>query len=175
MKDYGCTLKIFRKEIAKNLGLYGELHRFIPVLTCMQGARMAQVEVMHHPRIHGQSKYGINRTFKVMADLILMVFFQKFLSRPMHLFGISGIIIFLLGMGLNVYLLIQKVIGLDVWGKPILLLAIMLTLGGIQLITSGILAEILMRTYYESQKKKTYNIRSVTSNTEKSKSNMALN
>lgn len=175
MKDYGCTLKIFRKEIAKNLGLYGELHRFIPVLACLQGARMSQVEVMHHPRIHGKSKYGVNRTFKVMADLILMIFFQKYMSRPMHLFGISGIIIFLIGMILNGYLLVQKVFGYDIWGKPILLLAIMLTLGGIQLITTGILAEILMRTYYESQKKKTYHIRNIVSITEKSKSHMVLN
>lgn len=172
MKDYGCTLKVFRKEIAKNLGLYGELHRFIPVLACMQGARMAQTEVRHHPRVNGKSKYGINRTFKVMADLILMVFFQKFLSRPMHLFGIIGLLIFFAGIILDLYLLIQKLAGISIWGKPLILLAIMLTLGGIQLITTGILAEILMRTYYESQKKKTYLIRSITTVTEKTRNQL---
>lgn len=161
MKDYGCTLKIFRKEIAKSLGLYGELHRFIPILAMLQGARIAQVKVKHHARMFGKSKYGINRTFKVMADLILMVFFQKYLSRPMHLFGTIGLVIFFAGMALNAYLIFQKILGYSIWGKPILLLAIMLTLGGIQLITTGILAEILMRTYYESQKKKTYQVRNV--------------
>jgi glycosyltransferase involved in cell wall biosynthesis len=175
MKDYGCTLKVFRKEIAKNLGLYGELHRFIPVLACIQGARMAQVEVRHHPRIHGRSKYGINRTLKVMADLILMVFFQKYMSRPMHLFGISGLIIFTLGMLLNLYLFAQKILGEAIWGKPMLILAVVLTLGGIQLITTGILAEILMRTYYESQKKKTYAVRHISTVPENSKSAVVLN
>lgn len=173
MKDYGCTLRVFRKDIAKNLGLYGELHRFIPVLACLQGARMLQVEVKHHARIYGKSKYGINRTFKVMADLILMVFFQKYLSRPMHLFGIVGLIVFFTGLILNGYLLVQKVIGHDIWGKPMLLLAIMLTLGGIQLITTGILAEMLMRTYYESQKKKTYSVRNII-NYDKSTRNPSL-
>lgn len=161
MKDYGCTLRVFRSNIAKNLGLYGELHRFIPVLVCLQGAKMVQMEVKHNARINGKSKYGINRTFKVMADLILMVFFQKYLSKPMHLFGIIGLFIFLAGMVLNVFLLIQKIAGYDIWGKPLIMLAIMLTLGGIQLITTGILAEILMRTYYESQSKKSYQVRNI--------------
>lgn len=175
MKDYGCTLRVFRSHIAKGLGLYGELHRFIPVLACLQGAKMIQMEVKHFPRIHGKSKYGINRTFKVMADLILMVFFQKYLSRPMHLFGIVGLFIFFIGMILDLYLLFQKVAGNDIWGKPLLMLAIMLTLGGIQLITTGILAEILMRTYYESQSKKTYQVRQISSVLKKTKGELVFN
>ncbi|MFZ1327417.1 MAG: glycosyltransferase family 2 protein, partial [Chitinophagaceae bacterium] len=87
IKDYGCTLKIFKREIAEELGLYGELHRFIPVLAKLQGAKITQVDVKHHARIHGKSKYGINRTFKVMSDLVLMVFMRKYMQKPMHLFG----------------------------------------------------------------------------------------
>ena len=175
MRDYGCTLRVFRSHIAKNLGLYGELHRFIPVLACLQGAKMLQMEVNHFPRIHGKSKYGINRTFKVMADLILMVFFLKYLSKPMHLFGIVGLFIFLIGIVLDLYLLFLKAVGHDLWGKPMLMLAIMLTLGGIQLITTGILAEILMRTYYESQSKKTYQIRQISTVFKKPKREIMLN
>jgi len=175
MKDYGCTLKVFRADIAKTLGLYGELHRFIPILACLQGARMAEVEVKHHPRINGKSKYGINRTFKVMADLVLMVFFQKYLSKPMHLFGIWGLVVFFTGIILNMYLVFQKVMGLNIWGKPMLILAVMLTLGGIQLITTGILAEILMRTYYESQNKKTYKVRNASTWSKRSPGNLVLN
>lgn len=104
LSDYGCSLRIYRADIAKNLGLYGELHRFIPVLAKLQGARMTEVDVNHHARIHGESKYGINRTFKVMADLILMIFFQKYFRRPMHLFGGVGIITLALGFLIDLYL-----------------------------------------------------------------------
>jgi glycosyltransferase involved in cell wall biosynthesis len=147
IKDYGCTLKIFRREIAEDLGLYGELHRFIPVLAKLQGARITQVDVKHHARIHGQSKYGINRTFKVISDLILMVFFRKYIQKPMHLFGSIGFVAFFLGVLINAYLLILKILGL------------IFLLGGVQLITLGILAEVNVRTYFESQNKKTYQVR----------------
>ncbi len=160
-KDYGCTLKVFRKEIAEDLGLYGELHRFIPVLAKLQGARITQVDVKHHPRRFGKSKYGIGRTFKVLSDLVLMVFFRKYLQKPMHLFGTMGFISFGLGLLINLYLLIIKILGHDIWGKPLLILGLILLLGGIQLITIGILAEIAVRTYFESQSKKTYNVRKV--------------
>ena len=161
IKDYGCTLKVFRKEIAEDLNLHGELHRFIPVLAKLQGARITQVDVKHHPRMFGKSKYGINRIFKVLSDLVLMVFFLRYLQKPMHLFGTLGFISFGLGMLLNLYLLILKILGQDIWGKPLLILGLILLLGGIQLITIGILSEIAVRTYYESQQKKTYNIRKV--------------
>ena len=92
IQDYGCTLKVFKGGLAKRLGLYGELHRFIPILAAMQGGRIVQMDVHHHPRIYGKSKYGIGRTFKVMSDLILIVFFQKYFRRPIHLFGPLGIV-----------------------------------------------------------------------------------
>jgi len=161
IKDYGCTLKVFKKEIAEELGLYGELHRFIPVLAKLQGARITQVDVKHHARIHGKSKYGINRTFKVMSDLVLMVFMRKYMQKPMHLFGPLGFISFGLGILINIYLLILKIIGEDIGGKPLLILGLILLLGGIQLITIGIVADINVRTYFESQNKKTYNIRKI--------------
>lgn len=161
IKDYGCTLKIFKREIATELGLYGELHRFIPVLAKMQGAKITQVDVKHHARQFGKSKYGINRTFKVMADLVLMVFFRKYLQKPMHLFGTAGFISLGLGVLIYTYLLILKIMGHDIWGKPLLILGLILLLGGIQLITIGIIADINMRTYFESQNKKTYTVRNV--------------
>jgi len=161
IKDYGCTLKIFKRDIAKNLGLYGELHRFIPVLAALQGARITQVDVRHHSRKFGKSKYGIGRTFKVMSDLVLMLFFQKYLQKPMHIFGLVGFVIFTLGVLVNLYLVGLKILGHDIWGKPLLMLGVLLVIGGIQFITIGILTEVLIRTYYESQNKKAYQIREV--------------
>lgn len=160
-KDYGCTLKIFRREIAEELGLYGELHRFIPVLAKLQGASITQVDVKHHPRVHGKSKYGINRTFKVMSDLILMVFMRRYMQKPMHLFGTLGFISLGLGVLINLYLLVLKIMGQDIGGKPLLILGLILLLGGIQFITIGIIADINTRTYFESQNKKTYNVRKI--------------
>ena len=161
IKDYGCTLKIFRREIAEDLGMYGELHRFIPVLAKLQGARITQVDVKHHPRKFGKSKYGINRTFKVLSDLVLMVFFRKYIQKPMHLFGTIGFISLGIGLLINLYLLVLKIMGHDIWGKPLLILGLIFLLGGIQLITIGIIAEISVRTYFESQGKKTYKVRNV--------------
>ncbi len=161
LHDYGCTLKVFKRDIAKNLGLYGELHRFIPVLAQLQGAKLAEMPVKHHSRIHGKSKYGLGRTFKVISDLMLMVFFQKYLQRPMHLFGVGGIAIFLIGAVTNCYLLVLKILGEDIWGRPLLILGITMLLAGIQLITIGIVAELIVRTYFESQDKKTYRVKEV--------------
>lgn len=161
IKDYGCTLKIFKKEIAEDLGLYGELHRFVPVLAKLQGARITQVDVKHHPRKFGKSKYGIGRTFRVLSDLVLMVFFRRYMQKPMHLFGTLGFIALGLGIIINAYLLVLKILGHDIWGKPMLILGLIFLLGGVQLITIGILAEIAVRTYYESQNKKTYQVRKI--------------
>ncbi len=161
IRDYGCTLKVFRSEVAKDMGLYGELHRFIPVLASLEGARITQVPVRHHPRIHGQSKYGIGRTFRVVSDLLLMVFFRRYLQKPMHLFGTAGVLAFGLGVLINIYLLGLKLAGNDIWGKPLLILGVILLLGGIQLVTIGIITEIMMRTYYESQNKTVYRIRRI--------------
>jgi glycosyltransferase involved in cell wall biosynthesis len=154
--DYGCTLKLFKREIAKNLELYGELHRFIPVLASLNGAKITEVDVKHHPRIHGESKYGIGRTFRVMSDLLLMLFLEKYRQKPMHLFGTMGIITFLAGMGINFYMLILKLIGESIGTRPLLILGVMLTFIGIILIVTGFLAELIIRTYYGAQNKKPY-------------------
>lgn len=161
IKDYGCTLKIFKREIAEELGLYGELHRFIPVLAAMQGAKITQVDVKHHARKFGKSKYGLGRTFRVLSDLVTMVFFRRYIQKPMHLFGTMGFISLFFGVIINVYLLILKILGYDIWGKPLLILGLIFLLGGIQLITIGIIAEISVRTYFESSNKKTYQVRKV--------------
>ena len=161
LKDYGCALKVFRGEIAKDMGLYGELHRFIPVLAYLEGAKITQVEVKHHPRRFGKSKYGLGRTFKVISDLLLMLFFKRYMQRPMHLFGNLGVILFLAGAAINLYLGCLKLLGHDIWGKPLLLLGLMFVIGGIQFITIGIVVEIQMRTYFESQQKRPYKVRRV--------------
>ncbi len=162
MKDLGCTLKIFTKETIKSIHIYGELHRFIPVLITLEGAtRITQVDVNHRPRKFGTSKYNLSRTTKVMSDLFLMLFFKKYLQRPMHFFGGLGIITFGIGALINLYLLILKVLGHDIWGKPLLLLGILLVMGGIQFVTTGIIAELQMRTYFESQQKKPYRVKRV--------------
>lgn len=161
LRDYGCTLKVFKKDVAKNLGLYGELHRFIPVLAKLYGAKIVEMDVKHHPRTHGVSKYGIGRTTKVFSDLMLMVFFQKYGVKPMHLFGSMGIASFGIGSIIEFYLLILKILGEDIGNRPLFMVGILMILGGIQLITTGFLAEILMRTYYESQDKKPYVVKEI--------------
>lgn len=162
IKDYGCTLKVFRRDLAKSISIYGELHRFIPVLASFEGASITQMEVNHHPRIHGKSKYGLNRSFKVVSDLLLLLFFRKYMNRPMHLFGLIGLLSFIAGALIQFYLLILKIMGNDIWGKPVMILGLILLIMGIQFITIGIIAEMLMRTYYESQNKKPYKVRRVT-------------
>jgi glycosyltransferase involved in cell wall biosynthesis len=159
MRDYGCTLKVFKADLAKSLGLYGELHRFIPVLASNEGASITQVNVNHRARQQGKSKYGLGRTLKVVSDLLLMLFLKKYMQKPIHLFGTSGIFLFILGAIINVYLLVLKLMGHDIWGKPLMILGILLILAGIQLITFGLLSEVNIRTYYESQNKKPYKIR----------------
>ena len=161
LRDYGCTLKVFKKDVAKNLGLYGELHRFIPVLAKLYGAKIVEMDVKHHARTHGVSKYGIGRTTKVFSDLMLMVFFQKYGVKPMHLFGSMGIVSFGIGSIVEFYLLILKIFGEDIGNRPLFMVGILMILGGIQLITTGFLSEILMRTYYESQDKKPYVVKEI--------------
>jgi glycosyltransferase involved in cell wall biosynthesis len=162
LKDYGCALKVFRAELAKELGLYGELHRFIPVLAHLEGAKITQVDVKHHARKFGTSKYGLNRTFKVVSDLLLMLFFKKYMQKPMHLFGNTGVFVFFVGVLINFYLAVLKIgFGQDIWGKPLLILGLMLIIGGIQLITVGIIIEIQMRTYFEAQSKRPYKVRNI--------------
>ncbi|GAP70650.1 glycosyltransferase [Bacteroidales bacterium 6E] len=162
MKDLGCTLKVFTRESIKNIHIYGELHRFIPVLLALEGyVRLTQMDVNHRSRQHGKSKYNLSRTTKVISDLLLMLFFKQYLQKPIHFFGQLGIITLGLGMLINFYMLILKILGNDIWGKPLLLLGILLVMGGIQFITIGILAEIQMRTYYEGQGKTPYRVHRV--------------
>lgn len=162
IKDHGCALKVFRRDAAKSLDLYGESHRFITLLTYIQGSRIAQIPVNHLPRIHGVSKYGIGRTFKVVNDLLLLLFIQKHLQKPIYLFGNLGMIAFLLGSCINVYLLILKLMGNEIGGRPLLILGVLLIFIGIQLFTSGIFIDLQMKTYYESQGKRPFNIRKIT-------------
>jgi glycosyltransferase involved in cell wall biosynthesis len=154
--DYGCTLKLFKKDVAKNLELYGELHRFIPVLASLNGAKITEVDVKHHARIHGESKYGIGRTFRVLSDLLLMVFLEKYRQKPMHLFGTMGIITFGIGMMINFYMFVLKLLGYSIGTRPLLILGVMMTFIGIILIVTGFLAELIIRTYYGTQNKKPY-------------------
>ena len=168
MKDLGCTLKIFTKETIKSIHIYGELHRYIPALVTLEGAtKITQVDVNHRPRRFGTSKYNLSRTTRVLSDLILMVFFKKYLQRPMHFFGGIGLITLGVGVLINLYMLLLKILGHDIWGKPLLLLGILLVLGGIQFITTGIIAELQMRTYFESQHKKPYRIKRISATSEK--------
>lgn len=163
LRDYGCALRVFKADLAKDLGLYGELHRFIPVLAHLEGARIIQIPVKHHARKFGKSKYGLSRTFKVISDLLLMLFFKRYMQKPMHLFGNVGIVLFLIGVLINLYLVVLKIMGQDIWGRPLMILGLMLLIAGIQLVTIGIVIEIQMRTYFESQRKRPYKVRRITS------------
>ena len=168
INDLGCTLKVFTKEAVKSIHIYGELHRFIPVLLALEGfTRFTQVDVNHRPRQFGNSKYNLSRTTRVIGDLLLMLFFKKYMQRPMHFFSQLGIITFVIGMVINLYFLILKIFGFEIWGKPLLLLGILLILGGIQFITIGILAELQMRTYYEGQGKKPYRVHKISETSKK--------
>jgi glycosyltransferase involved in cell wall biosynthesis len=163
IKDNGCALKLFKADAAKAVGLYGEMHRFIAILAHFEGATIKQVPVKHHARIHGVSKYGLSRTFKVISDLMLMIFFKKHMQKPMHLFGTTGAITLFAGLIINLVLLVEKfAFGEDIGGRPLLMLGVLLVIAGFQLITTGIILEFLMRTYFESQDKKPYRIRKIT-------------
>lgn len=161
LKDYGCTLKVFRRNVAQQLGLYGELHRFIPVLAAMQGARMTQMDVQHHPRIHGVSKYGLGRIGKVLADLLVVLFLQRYFRRPMRLFAPVAVGSWLAGVIAGVYLLIRLALKMPVLMVNWLILVVVLVLGGLLLLAFGLIAEMQMRTYFESERKATYRIREV--------------
>ncbi len=162
LHDYGCSLKAYRRDVAKNLLLYGELHRFIPVLASQYGARITEVEVRHHPRTAGSSKYGIGRTYRVIIDLLLMLFFQKFATSPLQFFGLTGGALLITGFGIETYLTWLKLWhGEDIGGRPLLLLGALLIITGLVLGGIGLLAELVMRTYYESSGKRIYAVRKI--------------
>lgn len=154
LHDYGCTLKAMRRDVAKNLKLYGEMHRFIPAIAYERGARVAELKVNHRPRMRGDSKYGIARTLRVILDLLTVKFLISYSTRPLHVFGVLGLSSGGLGFVIAVYLTLQKLVYHEsIGGRPLLLLAILLIFIGFQFLTMGLLAEMLSRTYHESQDK----------------------
>lgn len=159
--DYGCSLKVYRAELVADMNLYGELHRFLPALAFIEGARITEVPVRHHPRQFGKSKYGIDRTFRVVMDLMTVFFMRKFLTRPMHVFGLLGFFSMLLGVAIGLYLTSLKLSFGESINRPLLILAVVLLLAGVQLFSFGLLAELLMRTYHESQGRPIYRVREI--------------
>jgi glycosyltransferase involved in cell wall biosynthesis len=162
LHDYGCSLKAYRREVIKNLNLYGEMHRFIPAVASWYGVRVAEVETAHRPRKYGKSKYGISRTMRVVLDLITVKFLQSFSTRPLQFFGPIGLLSGLIGFLISAYLSLGKLIsGKDIGGRPLLLLGALLIIVGIQFIGMGLLGEMMVRVYHETQKKPIYVIKKV--------------
>ncbi len=162
LHDYGCSLKAYRAEVIQGLAIYGELHRFIPVLVSLRGAKIAEEVVTHHPRQHGKSKYGLSRTYRVLLDLLLMIFFRKFATRPLHVFGLTGGLMFLAGFLIEAYLSwIKLFYHQNIGQRPLLLLGALLIITGINLLGTGLLAEMVMRTYFEASNHRIYSIREV--------------
>jgi len=162
LHDYGCSLKAYRREVIENIDLYGELHRFIPALASWMGISLAEVPVSHQERRFGRSKYGLSRTIKVLLDLLTVRFLLSYSTRPIHIFGSLGLFSFLAGILLGGYLTyIKFAYHQDIGGRPLLLLAILLMVVGIQTVTMGLLGELIVRTYYEARDKPTYAVREV--------------
>ncbi len=160
LHDYGCSLKAYRNDVVKNTDLYGELHRFVPALASGYGVRVAEVPVNHRAREFGQSKYGITRTFRVILDLMTVNFLLGYGTRPIHVFGGIGLLSLGLGVLAGIYLTLVKFIGgQDIGSRPLLMLAMLLIMVGVQMIAMGLLGEMIMRTYYESQDKPIYIVR----------------
>jgi glycosyltransferase involved in cell wall biosynthesis len=162
LHDYGCSLKAYRREVVKNLKLYGEMHRFIPAVASWYGVSIAEIETTHHPRLRGKSKYGISRTIKVLLDLVTVKFLQSFSTKPIQFFGPLGVFFGLAGLAVSFYLTVAKVFkGIDIGGRPLLLLGALLIIVGIQFIGMGLLGEMIVRVYHESQKKPIYTLKKI--------------
>ena len=162
LHDYGCSLKVYRAEVLREVRLYGEMHRFIPawMATKIPPSKISEMIVSHHPRVAGVSKYGISRTFRVFVDLISVFFFMRFFSRPGHFFGLIGLMLSAIGSIILIYLVSLKFIyGLDIGDRPLLIAGTLLVVVGIQLISLGVIGEILSRTYFASSKEKSYFVR----------------
>jgi len=160
LHDYGCTLKAYRADVIKSVRLYGEMHRFIPAYASWQGGKVAELKVKHEPRRHGKSNYGFGRVFRVLLDLVVVVFMHRYMNRPMHFFGAWGFLSAALGVIAGFVAVLLRLLGVaDLVETPLPILATLFTLVGVQLILFGVIAEILMRTYYESQNKRPYNIK----------------
>ncbi len=172
LRDRGCSMRIFRAEVVRELHLYGELHRFIPEMVNFAGFTMAEVPVTHRARVAGQSKYGLSRTLRVILDLMTVLFLRRYGDRPMHLFGTVGLLFSGLGVPVLLYLVAWKAwagltggwVGFhaaEIGNRPLLILAVLLVILGVQFLLMGLLAELLVRTYYETQNKKVYHIREI--------------
>lgn len=170
LHDRGCSLRAFRAEVVRELRLYGEMHRFIPELANFAGFSMAEVPVHHRPRMAGQSKYGLSRTFRVLLDLVTILFLRRYSARPMHLFGGLGIVSMSVGVLIGLYLTWIKIWGgiqggaagfrsVKIGDRPLLMLSILLVILGVQFLVMGLLAELVVRTYHESQDKPIYYVR----------------
>ena len=162
IQDMGCTLRAMRRDLAVSLSLYGEMHRFVPVLAAMHGARIAQINVTHHPRVAGKTKYNLSRTVRVLLDLITVKFLHSYLTRPMHVLGTAGLLSMALGFISLIATIWMKYVSYPpvfMTGNPLLLLSVMLELVGVQFISIGLIGELLTRTYFESQGKTAYVVR----------------
>lgn len=160
LHDYGCSLKAYHVDVAKNVHLYGELHRFIPALASRMGVLVAEIPVNDRPRLHGKSKYGISRTFKVFLDLMGVIFYLTYFNRPLRVFGGFGVLVGSLGSLILLYLAyVRLIIGQDIGERPLLLLGILLMVLGVQMVSTGLIADMMMRTYHEAQNKPIYAIR----------------
>jgi glycosyltransferase involved in cell wall biosynthesis len=162
LHDYGCTLKAYRKEVAKNYRLYGDMHRFLPAVAKSFGAKITEVVVNHRPRIYGKSKYGIGRTIRVMLDILLVKFLNDYLNKPMYAFGGLGLLMMFVGFLIMLYLTVEKIFfGASIGNRPLLILGVLLFLSGLQLLSTGIIAEVVIRTYYESKRDVPYRVAEV--------------
>ncbi len=159
LHDYGCTMKAYRREVIEDVRFYGEMHRFMPVYVAWEGAKIGELVVHHRPRVHGESKYGISRTFRVILDLLTVKFLMTYLTRPMHFFGWAGFMSFFLGLLSGFVAIIYKFNWVNFNRTPLPLLTVFFILMGVQFILMGILAEILIRIYHEPRGKTTYRIK----------------
>ncbi|HUK17765.1 MAG TPA: glycosyltransferase family 2 protein [Bryobacteraceae bacterium] len=163
LRDFGTTFKAYRAEVLKDVNLYGELHRFIPALASFYGARIAEVPIRNTPRAAGDSHYGIGRTFRVMFDILTIKFLLKYFTRPMHFFGLLGLSGTTLGGGIMAYLLLMKILGQDIVAEhgPLMIAGVLLLLSGLMMFSTGLIGEMMMRTYFESQDRRIYAVREI--------------
>jgi len=162
LHDYGCTLKAYRKEVIDNINLYGEMHRYIPAIASWMGVRVAEVPVIHHGRKYGKSKYGISRTMKVILDIITVKFLLSYSQSPIQVFGLLGLFSAAAGVFITAYLIVMRIFfNQSLSDRPLFILSIFMVFIGVQLITMGLLAEVLMRVYHEVQNKSIYVIRDI--------------